>query len=616
MLNGSSDVGPSIPFRRMILTLRDGPGGNDAALLAVMRAYPSISLNDASLWLSTLEDCTLECPLSLCPTRRRPPIAEDVLVMIFIQLLQLSYPHFIPSKPFIAQRVLSLVCRSWRQAALNTPALWRFLYLDCSSARSPEDLYARRSYVAYSVSRSRGIVYHLYVSNFAGPALTLGGFPAFWKDVTTRVLPICEKLYLVFPDGDPAGTQCAIRIGAALSMLASCVAPRLNEVAITAGNFKQPSRVRYSLHGPLFTPETTPSLESLTINCVRVAAWSSTSCNAPNVTHLAFCGGAFEEVEHLVVRCLATLQSLKLLAVQFSSFPDITPRQSRLSSLTLSGSSAALLSCLRNTTLLGLQDLNIEFDGTNHAAHHLLAFMLRHSESPISSLSLRRRSNTGRFSDFIPAIRQMDHLRTLVLRGDIEPAFFAILADILTDELAHELRNMALSYSGPLDYLAPSLLQFLTKKAAMTNDWALDILDLFMPRGSSCTPPFDYATTRILDRSVWGGGFLIMDKLVDRRLNDPSYWLSVRQTQLVCTIVVLGLFAFYVVLAPELPHEATYACYILWFALLAKNVFMTFLEERRALSLIARSWLILWQLVLGGQFVYYSAYLVALMYGV
>ncbi|EJD32458.1 hypothetical protein AURDEDRAFT_178468 [Auricularia subglabra TFB-10046 SS5] len=619
MLNGSSDVGPSIPFRRMILTLRDGPGGNDAALLAVMRAYPSISSHEAKFWLSSLGDCTLERPgysFSPAPPQRCCMLVEDVLGIIFLRVIEADNPYMTPSTPFTAQHALSLVCRSWRQAALNTPSLWRFLSLDCDRLRTAEDLSVRRTYVLESVSRSRERVHHLYVCNFAGSALGLDGFPEFWGEVTTRVLPVCDKLYLVFPDDDCARTarQCPIGINSLLSLVAGCISPRLTAVSITAGYVDKPARARYDLAVPLFTYGTTPSLESLTVNCIRLTPLSS-PIYIPNITHFVFCGGEFDEVEQLILGCRATLRCLELLTVRIVTH-DIVLREFPLSSLTLSGPSVAFLSCLRGTSLPRLRNIDIAFDEMNHAAQHLDAFVQRHPESPISCLGLRRRSRTGFFSDFTPAIREMTRLQTLALRGGIEPDFFSILADVLTDALAHQLTNLFIKYTGPLDHLASSLLEFLSKKELMTDDWALDNLHLLGPPSASRTPPFDYATTRALNRSVWRGGFTIMGRPADELLESPPYWLSARQTELAGGMAALGLLACSVMLTPELSHQAMYACYILWFALLAKNVFMTFLEERRALSLIARSWLILWQLVLGGQFVYYSAYLVALMYGV
>ncbi|EJD33096.1 hypothetical protein AURDEDRAFT_177821 [Auricularia subglabra TFB-10046 SS5] len=453
-----------------------------------------------------------------------PRLHDDVLRLVFEQLVVDLDTTTALTEPVWIHLVLSSVCQSWRHVAIRYSDLWRYHHVDCARIRSTSALADYAEVFAAFLRRSRGDFRALRIVNFPGPTGAMPQAPRFWTCVITQGLSTCESFLLRTVEGGPRYMPIITQI---VQVLGMCAAPRLTTAAVSVGHCDA-TQVRIDVDSIFNTPATT-NLRTLVLNGVNLRD-PSRVCGNCHLATLHFGGGSFFiQVAPLLVDHHATLRALALFDVdmpvqlmQLASLPALT-------TLALRGRSIHLLPRLPTTSLPQLSSIRLDFHATPPAVTCLSIFLNQHPEIRITELTLRNIADLpGEFAFFVPSIGMLRDLRHLTIEGNIESAFFATLTgpDGVNESMLHNLSVLDIACHHTMSDAIPSLIDFLERKAALSGSPTLNALHIRSSSGLLSHHPLNYATALALNRTVQH--FTICNRDAVAVLDDVAYWVPVQ----------------------------------------------------------------------------------------
>ncbi|EJD41631.1 hypothetical protein AURDEDRAFT_169291 [Auricularia subglabra TFB-10046 SS5] len=529
----------------------------------------------------------------------RAQLPDDVLFLVFQQVLidEDVYERYW-SEQFTSNCVLSLVCRAWRRAALNTPSLWRFIHVDASRLGSYDALMDHIQLVRNFLDRSRGKVHRLCISNFPGITYDQPNCEKAWVTMISETLRVCERFYLVvgLGDKDVVANACDSPLLRVLRSLGSYPTPLLRQVTLTVGEFSSVPLKRFSLDQPLFNTASAPSLHGLSISGIDLRLSSFAVCTHASLTSLEFCTGSFsEDIAPLIAAHHQTLQNLTLYHVVIDDDVIAHPTFPALTVLNLAGPSSAVLTRFGDTSFPRLAVVRIEFS-TDLSAHHLHFFAASHPEAPIRALILCRKETE--FTPYIPAIFHLYRLQSLTLLGHIEKSFFSTLVGLdWPDSFTERMNLLHFVYVESLDYLAPALFAFLYKKTEIEGGPPFRVISMDPVDASTGIRPLRFANAaRLFAESP---GYRVANVPFETLLDDPTFWVTRDFLQVVCSLFGI-LLALVVNAVSVLPPPVIYASYVLSSTFIFNKVIITCLMSwslRPALALVEVG-INVWQYVL------------------
>ncbi|EJD51580.1 hypothetical protein AURDEDRAFT_159317 [Auricularia subglabra TFB-10046 SS5] len=474
-------------------------------------------------------------------------VPEDILYLIFGHVLDCEIARGNWAQPFTANLVLSSVSRSWRLAALATPGLWQFVFIDAARLAGVGELVEHLVRVRTFVRLSKGTVHRLCIVNFPGTSFNMPGAEKIWAEMIRSLITVCERFYLV-ADEDDHSTLSAL--GSLFGTLSSCDMPRLSLATISIGAFPGIPGLRYSLEVPLFHT-TAPRLETLAIGGIKVCQPYWSLCSGCHLTSIEFYTGSYSrDVVRLLDAHALTLQRLVLSHVLIDGGDLPMASLPALSTLDLASESTALFTRFRNTSTPCLTTIRVEFNGAL-AARHLQAFFRQRPDAPVLSLVLCRMQSD--FSHYIPVILHAV-LRSLVLQGRVEPTFFRNLSESIGDyAFLAVLDTLRISYDDHLDAIGDTLAMFLISLGRQVGGPPRVLA--FEPGGCDAPRvPFHFKTlahlSGLVEECTVGGA------LSDDILGEVSCWVSARSAKMLSGACFVMLASFGICFTPLQPRPA------------------------------------------------------------